>query len=147
MIWQRRAAVIISAVTWLGLAACGSTDPQAPGPHEVPLLLSRDTAQTKLSAPDTVDAGRPFTVTFNSLEGGCRAGTRISVAVTDAAAEVRGYDRLSGDAICSTLLITMPQSTTVTFVDRGVATIRVFGDAWEGDLATPTEIDKTVFVR
>jgi hypothetical protein len=121
----------------IALAACTHS---AGRPERVParLVLQADTARVEL--PDTVERGRPFTVTVTTFAGGCRresAGTEVSVS--GMRAEVRPYHSLVRSPVCTDDLLYMPHTARIRFDRPGIAIVRITGTRNRVDFGDPPE--------
>jgi hypothetical protein len=102
-------------------------------------------------APDTVEAGRAFTVTTYSVgPSGCWRSDGQTVASYARVVVLKPYDSHSGSEVCTELLLFLAHSSSVVLPDTGEWTLRVEGrrlrlrdDVWD----EPISAEKTIVVR
>lgn len=108
-----------------------------------------------LTAPDTVVAGRPFTITTFTAGGGCFRQGDTETAVAGAVAEARPFDLFydpGPNGACTADLAYYRHTATVTLARPGSATVRVVGTAGRSGYGPPTAetplvaVEKTVVV-
>jgi len=106
---------------------------------ELSVLISNgDTS--RISAPDTVQRGRPFAVTFSTFGGGCvREQARTAVTMSTANAVVQPYDHNTGGYSCPADRLFLHHSAQLHFDVAGIASVRVAGRR--------LELARTVVVR
>ena len=147
---SHRAVTAVALMTLAIASGCGSTEPPSTGPRDVLALIINGTLQSEVLVPDTVSVGAPFTVSFTSIGGGCTTATpRVDVHVSGLSADVRGYDHVSGSDICTQNIVMLPHSATLSFTQRGTATVHIIGNArLDGNPAIAVgELDRTVVVQ
>ena len=101
-----------------------------------------------VTAPDTVTAGVPFTVTVPTYGGGCIRLGDTDVRVAGAVVEVRPYEWFvsAGQAIaCTADIRRLDHTATVTLGTPGRATLRVIGRQMPEGAAI--SIERTLVVR
>lgn len=83
--------------------------------------------------PDTVAAGRSFSVSIRTYGGGCVRKGDTEVAQEERSATVTPFDVHSGANVCTAELKLFEHTATVTFRSPGSATVRFRGRAEPGD--------------
>ena len=109
------------------------------------------TAPDVLVAPDTVDAGKPFAVTTQTVgSNGCWRSDGQTVATLGRVVVLRPYDSHSGSEVCTEALSFLPHSSTLVLDQPGDWTLRVAGrrlrigdQVWD----EPISAERPIFVR
>ncbi|HEX8385670.1 MAG TPA: hypothetical protein VF576_05780 [Rubricoccaceae bacterium] len=143
---------ILTLVAVLSLTGCDSmsgAETRYPGE-----LLRNDPNTEAIAAPDTVVAGRPFTVTVVTQGGGCDEKGDVLTSVERMTAEVRPFDvsLYEPGGWCTAILKYFEHRATVTFAQPGTATIRAVGTGDGRGLGPPpvdaplVTVERTVVV-
>lgn len=140
---------LVLAALVLTLAACDTASDAAATriPGE---LVRNEPAYPALTAPDTVVAGRPFTVTSYTAGGGCFRPGDTEVTVAGSEAEVRPFDLFHDPGphgACTADLAYYPHTATVSLPREGVATLRAVGTAGRPGFGPPTDQTPRVTVE
>ncbi|HEV2148514.1 MAG TPA: hypothetical protein VGR37_14015 [Longimicrobiaceae bacterium] len=160
-----RSPAVFAAVA---LLAWGCSEPTAPAGKRVVGILEwiqdapraslaalpeTDPGATVLVAPDTVQAGVPFTATVTTIGPSiCWKADGAEVRAEAAAAVVTPYDLTaeSEEVACGSALVTLPREVELRFTQRGQAVIRVTGRKVVGqDIqgGSQVTVEKRVHVR
>lgn len=137
---------ILSLLLILSLAACNNVV------REEGVISLYENTEEVVFAPETVQAGRPFSVTVQTFGDGCVEASDMEVTVTGNLAVLVPYDLVtipSGDRFCPLVLKRPVHTAQITFEELGSATLRVKG--MRRDNANPdgvmTTIEKTIQVE
>jgi hypothetical protein len=107
-----------------------STDPGTFGTRQ-PSVIDRGGADSvQITIPATVTVGTAFNVVVTTYGGDCVAQGDTPVAVNGHVAEIRPYDVFQANASsagCNRNLVLFAHSASVTFLEQGTATVRIFG--------------------
>lgn len=112
--------------------------------------------ETVVSAPDTVDAGMPFTVTITTIgASGCWREDGALESVSGLTATLTPHDRVIEEidgmpVSCTGALVSLPRDMSLTFRQTGSATLRVIGRrVTNGDIpaAQTKTIEQQIVVR
>ena len=102
----------------------------------------------KISAPDTVQAGVPFSVTVTTYGGGCIVPGETATIRSGSTVEVRPFEWFvaPGQSVgCTLELRFLPHTVSVTLPARGTARLRVIGRQQpEGAMVS---VDRVIVVR
>lgn len=95
----------------------------------------------RVTVPDTVTAGVPFTVEVDTYGGGCASEGETRVEVTELATRVSVFDQdfIPRDGACTDPLLTFTHQATVRFSRAGTATLQVRGRREPGNAAHTAE--------
>jgi hypothetical protein len=159
----------LAAAMALTAAACNSITAPGPNGRQLGILEWQTTAaaalgsagnemqEQVLSAPDTVAAGVPFVATVTTIgASGCWQADGATTKMAAQQATITPYDFVrthfsdGTPAVCTTALVSLPRTVTITFTTKGEATIRVEGRVVRnGDLTStqPVAVEKSVIVR
>jgi hypothetical protein len=123
----------------LTLGACSQTT--APGDHAslhwtrvVGFVDSGGISASPLRTPDTVRAGVPFTITVSTFGSSCIRPAGANVEMGPLGADVTPYDSLPAGPPCLPDWWSFPRDVVVTVATPGVATVRLRGRGFTGDL-------------
>ncbi len=132
----------------LTLAACDTSGADA---LRIPGELSQnEPAYPALVAPDTVLAGRAFTVSAFTIGGGCFRSGDTEVVLSGQAAEIRPFDLFfdpGPNGACTADIGFYPHEAAVTFGQPGRATVRAVGTAGRPGFGAPTAATPRVTVE
>jgi hypothetical protein len=164
--WARR-FMFVAGMLVVG-AACDSATAPASSDHVVGILEWHagsggsalagiaEPAETRVVAPDTVDAGTPFDISVRTIgRSGCWSQAGAESAVTGMLATVTPYDRVTTSidgepAFCTGALVDLERTVSIAFASPGTATLRVNGRiVMDGELdgTQPVTVEKQIFVR
>ncbi len=80
-----------------------------------------------ITVPDTVVAGRSFSVSVRTYGGGCVGQEDTEVWSTGLSIDITPYDVHSGARICTDILKAFDHTATLTVMEPGTAQIRFHG--------------------
>lgn len=109
--------------------------------------------ESRLQAPDTVQAGVPFTATVTTIgPSSCWRADGATVQPGASLAVITPYDLTaeSADVACAQVIVELPRKVEVTFTARGQATLRVVGRRVVGQdfqQGTQVTVEKHIHVR
>lgn len=133
------------------LTACTATDPLNPRARDEASLIIFYSDTSRISAPDTVNRGTEFEISFQTFAGGCtRAIARTDTAISNNVIRIAAFDRSSGDAACTRDLLLLRHAVRVRLNVQGPATIRVVGEQRGGSTGAvngPAELSRQLIVR
>jgi hypothetical protein len=113
------------------------------------IIFYGDTA--RISAPDIVEHGASFVVSFSTFGGGCiYAVARDDIETGTGRVEIRPYDRNSGSEVCTADLRRIEHSPQVRLETPGNYVIHLIGRQRDGSSGSGTraaEITRLVSVR
>jgi hypothetical protein len=101
-----------------------------------------------VTAPDTVTAGMPFTVSVATYGGGCIRMGDTEVRIVGTVAEVRPYEWFASagqDIACTADIRRLDHTASMTLPTPGRATLRVIGRQMPEGAAI--SIERTIVVR
>jgi hypothetical protein len=159
--------LLVTTTLFLGAACDTATGPATstriigilewqPATSGASLLGIADPAHTRISAPDTVDAGTPFNVGITTIGlSGCWNEDGAQSAVSGLLATVTPHDRVTTDidgapAFCTAALVELDRTVSLVFASAGTATLRVNGRVvvdGQVDNAQPLTVEKQIVVR
>jgi hypothetical protein len=116
-----------------------------------PDVATSDPSTVVITAPDTVEAGRPFSTTITTIgPSGCWQAAGAEGGVQSVfLATITPFDRVVGD-VCTGALVALPRTFQLRFDIPGQATIMVTGRrVVDGDLdhAETRTVQKQIVVR
>jgi len=128
---MNRASLVLAALTALGVACTGVTEPEwvrVPG-----LVLSGPPPLSSLIAPDTVVAGEPFQITVTTFGSStCTQPDGYDLLLTSSRADIVPFDRTAvGAIVCTDDLHSFPRTLLLTFTTVGQAEIQVEGRGFD----------------
>ena len=147
-LWRSLGLLVVAAG---GFTACGTTDGLDPAARDQASLIIFYDDSSRIIAPDTVNRGAEFAVSFQTFGGGCtRSSSRTDATVSADTVHLASFDRSSGGPNCSRDLLLLSHSVNVRLHVQGLAVIRLVGEQRGGVTGAengPADITRRIFVR
>lgn len=128
MLASLRKTLCAAALLFVG---CSLTTDSGQFATRQPSVIDRGGADSaQITIPATVIVGTNFTVVVTTYGGDCVLQGDTQVAVNGRVAEIRPFDVFQTNAesaACTRNLVLYAHPATVTFLEQGSATIRIFG--------------------
>jgi hypothetical protein len=105
-------------------AACEVFDPEVDVVHGD---IAGSAIQPAVTLPAVVAAGQPFRVGIQTSGNSCYTFQRTEIRTDGLVVEIRPFDRVDTDDACDDFLRIIDHSVTLSFQQRGIATVHVIG--------------------
>jgi len=145
---------IVGTFRWLDEVVEVTPEP-IPAEARLPGIIDfyNDGTQGVVTAPETAQAGEPFSLTISTFGGGCDSAGDTSVVMEPDGATVLVYDFTAAtgpDVVCPAILNRLDHTVTLQFDAPGEKTIRVWGRRVGADTpvsGVPTVIEHQIVVN
>jgi len=138
---KRNLALALSVLTLLG-AVSSCEDPGGPKEERRVGVVAYYGDPVVVTAPDTVLAGEPFSVSVRTYGDGCVSKDGTEVQSADLTVDITPYDVHSGARFCTDILNMFDHALTLNVAQSGTALLRFHGKQLPGDVSVtePREV-------